>query len=73
VIFIAGVASRHGTSKFFSEVIMGTEALFGLSILMSFVALAIVTKVHIWPRLREVPRRSALIALVTPTRFASLA
>ena len=31
---------------------MNTAALFGLSILMSFIAFGIVTKLYIWPRIR---------------------
>jgi len=37
--------------------------LFGLSVLMSFVAFGIVTKIYIWPRLRMAQRSEALIAL----------
>ena len=53
---------------------MNSSALFGLSILMSFLAFAIVTKVYIWPRLRVMPRTDALIPLVIPHifRFAGL-
>ena len=31
---------------------MNSDVLFGLSILMSFIAFGIVTKLYIWPRLR---------------------
>jgi len=48
---------------------MSSDALFGLSILMSFLAFAIVTKVHIWPRLRLMRRTDALIPLVIPHTF----
>jgi hypothetical protein len=48
---------------------MSSDALFGLSILMSFLAFAIVTKVYIWPRLRVMPRTEALIPLVIPHTF----
>jgi len=53
---------------------MNSFALFGLSILMSFLAFAIVTKVYIWPRLRVMHRTDALIPLVIPHmfRFAGL-
>ena len=51
---------------------MSSNALFGLSILMNFVALAIVTKVYLWPRLRVMPRTEALIALVIPNTFRFL-
>jgi hypothetical protein len=49
-------------------------ALFGLSILMSFLAFIIVTKIYIWPRIRIMPRTDALIPLVIPHvfRFAGL-
>ena len=36
---------------------MNSFALFGLSILMSFLAFAIVTKVYIWPRLLLRPKQ----------------
>jgi hypothetical protein len=45
---------------------MDSNALFGLSILMSFLAFGIVTKVCIWPRLRFMRRTDALIPLVIP-------
>src|SRR5215475_9522793 len=48
---------------------MSSDALFGLSILMSFLAFAIVTKVRIWPRLRVMRRTDALIPLVIPHTF----
>ncbi len=48
---------------------MSIAALFGLSILMSFLAYGIVTKLYIWPWLRVVPREDALIALVVPHTF----
>ena len=51
---------------------MGSNALFGLSILMNFVALAIVMKVYLLPRLRVTPRTEALIALVIPNTFRFL-
>jgi len=35
---------------------MGIQALFGLSVLMSFVAFGLVTKLYIWPRLRILER-----------------
>ena len=43
--------------------------LFGLSVLMSFVAFGIVTKIYIWPRLRMAQRSEALIALAVPHTF----
>src|SRR4030095_14585712 len=48
---------------------MSSDALFGLSILMSFLAFAIVTKLYIWPRLRVMRREDALIPLVVPHTF----
>jgi len=48
---------------------MTTEALFGLSVLMSFLAFGIVTKLYIWPRLQRMPRDGALIPLVAPHMF----
>ena len=48
---------------------MNIAALFGLSILMSFLAYGIVTKLYIWPLLRVMPRQDALIALVVPHTF----
>ena len=53
---------------------MNGVALFGLSILMSFLAFTILTKVYILPRLRGMRRTDALIPLVIPHifRFAGL-
>ncbi len=51
---------------------MSSNALFGLSILMNFLALGIVTKVYLWPRLRVMTRTEALIALVIPNTFRFL-
>ena len=48
---------------------MGIQALFGLSILMSFVAFGLVTMLYIWPRLRQRDRDDALLALVVPHTF----
>ena len=48
---------------------MNSDALFGLSILMSFVAFGVVTKLYIWPRLRVMPRDAALVPLVVPHTF----
>jgi hypothetical protein len=48
---------------------MNSDALFGLSILMSFIAFGIVTKLYIWPRLRVMRRENALIPLVVPHTF----
>ena len=48
---------------------MSIAALFGLSILMSFLAFGIVTKLYIWPWLRGMPREDSLTALVVPHTF----
>jgi hypothetical protein len=48
---------------------MSIQALFGLSILMSFVAFGLVTRLFIWPRLRVMARDDALLPLVVPHTF----
>ena len=48
---------------------MNIRLLFGLSILMSFVAFGLVTKLSIWPRLRTREREAALVPLVVPHAF----
>ena len=48
---------------------MTAEAIFGLSVLMSFVAAGIVTKLYVWPCLRVMRREDALIALAVPHTF----
>jgi hypothetical protein len=48
---------------------VGIQALFGLSILMSFVAFGLVTRLYIWPRLRVMARYDALLPLVVPHTF----
>jgi hypothetical protein len=48
---------------------MDMQALFGLSVLMSFVAFGLVTKLYIWPRLRTQKREDALVPLVLPHTF----
>ena len=48
---------------------MNSDALFGLSILMSFIAFGIITKLYIWPALRDLPRERALMPLVVPHTF----
>ena len=54
---------------------MNSDALFGLSILMSFVAFGIITKLYIWPRLR-VMRRGCAHSIAgsshIPVRWAQL-
>ena len=48
---------------------MNIAALFGLSVLMSFLAYGIVTKLYVLPRLRVMAREDALTALVVPHTF----
>src|SRR5215472_15442433 len=48
---------------------MTQPAVFGLSVLMSFVAFGIVTRLYIWPRLHAISREDALIALTVPHTF----
>ena|SRR5215469_8442650 len=48
---------------------MSSDALFGLSILMSFIAFGIAIRVYIWPRIRVMRRSDALIALLIPHTF----
>jgi hypothetical protein len=48
---------------------MNIQALFGLSIFMSFIAFGLVTHLYIRPRLRILERDDALIPLVVPHTF----
>jgi hypothetical protein len=48
---------------------MNSLPLFGLSVLMSFVAFGILTKIYIRPRLQRAHREEALIALTVPHTF----
>ena len=48
---------------------MTVVALFGLSVLMSFLAFGIVTKLYIWPRVDAAAREDALAALAAPHMF----
>jgi hypothetical protein len=48
---------------------MEVQALFGLSILLSFIAFGLVTWLYIWPRLGGLPRDKALLPLVVPHTF----
>jgi hypothetical protein len=48
---------------------MKIQALFGLSVLMSFVAFGLVTKLYIWPMLRSLGREDALLRLMLPHTF----
>ncbi len=45
------------------------RAVFGLSVLMSFVAFGLTTKLYILPRLRILPRDDALVPLIVPHAF----
>jgi hypothetical protein len=48
---------------------MSVQALFGLSILLSFAGFGLVTALFVWPRLRVRPRPDALLPLVVPHTF----
>jgi len=48
---------------------MQVLALFGVSVLMSFVASSIVAALYIWPRLKAMRREDALLPLVVPHMF----
>src|SRR5215468_6433852 len=48
---------------------MTVEALFGLSVLMNFVAFGLVTGLYIWPRVRTLRLEEALVALLVPHTF----
>jgi hypothetical protein len=48
---------------------MNTHALFGLSALMSFIASGVAANLFVWPRLRIMGRRDALLPLVAPHMF----
>ena len=48
---------------------MTTSALFGLSVLLSFIAFGTITRLYIWPRLRLLTREEALLPLVAPHMF----
>jgi hypothetical protein len=48
---------------------MSIQAVFGISILLSFVAFGLVTKLYIWPRLRMLDREDALVPLVVAHTF----
>jgi hypothetical protein len=48
---------------------MDIQALFGLSVLMSFVASGLAAKLYVWPRLQVLERHDALVLLVFPHSF----
>jgi hypothetical protein len=54
---------------FADKEIIDPEALFGISVLLCFVAFGIVTALYIWPRLKAMRREDALTALVVPHTF----
>ena len=48
---------------------MDPRAVFGLSILMSFVAFGLITRLYILPRLRTLRKDRALVPLIVPNAF----
>lgn len=48
---------------------MSVQALFGISVLLSFVAFGVVAKLYIWPRVRHLRGADALLPLVIPHAF----
>jgi hypothetical protein len=48
---------------------MASGALFGLSVLMSFISFGLVTKLYVWPKVQAMPAEEALILLVIPHTF----
>ena len=48
---------------------MTSGALFGLSVLMNFVASGIIASLYVWPWLRAMSREAALLPLVAPHMF----
>jgi len=48
---------------------MDPRALFGISILGSFVSSVVITKLYVWPWLRSMNRDDSLIRLVAPHMF----
>ena len=51
---------------------MTSDALFGLSMLMSLLAFAIVTRIYVWPRLRVMRGPDVFIPFVIPHTFRFL-
>ena len=51
---------------------MSIGALFGLSVVMSFIASGIIAWLFVWPRLKVMSRDDALLPLVVRTPFALL-
>src|SRR5712675_2007868 len=48
---------------------MSVLAIFGVSVMMGFVAFGVVTNLYVLPHLRNMPRENALIALIVPHAF----
>jgi hypothetical protein len=48
---------------------MSVQALFGIGVLLNFIAFGVVTKLYIWPRVRGVRGPAALMPLVVPHAF----
>jgi len=48
---------------------MNVQALFGLSILMNFIAFGLITGLYIWPRVRTLRREDAFRILLVPHAF----
>jgi hypothetical protein len=48
---------------------MDVRLLFGLSALMSLVSSVVVAQLYVWPRLRTLERRDALLVLIAPHLF----
>ncbi len=48
---------------------MNIQAIFGISVLMSFVSYSVAAKLYVWPRLRMMERTRALAPLVVPHMF----
>ena len=48
---------------------MSVSTIFGVSMMMSFVACGIVVNLYIFPQIRDLPRERALLALIAPHAF----
>lgn len=48
---------------------MDIQAIFGLSVLMGFVAFGVVARMYVWPALQKMDRESALAPLIVPHIF----
>jgi hypothetical protein len=55
--------------KTIPEEAMDTQAIFGISILMSLVSSSVIAKLYVWPWLRMMSRSDSLIRLVAPHMF----